>query len=122
MGAQCLAFVTWESNRTGYTRADKRSEDKGVPMASNPPRVFSGITPDQYAQLTQKARANGIEMNGNSGTATKFGVEMAWTYAPELQQLTVQCLRTPIFISAASVYAKLEALAQRQKSEAQRGA
>jgi hypothetical protein len=94
------------------------SKTKEYRMAPNPPRIFSGITPDQYAQLTQKARANGIEMSGNSGTATKFGVEMAWTYAPELQQLTVQCLRTPLFISAASVYAKLEALAQQHKSQA----
>lgn len=107
-----------ESDKPGRTQTDKRIEDKGVPHGTQPAPIFTGITPDQYAQLTEKARANGIDMSGNSGTATKFGVEMTWTYAPELQQLTVQCLRTPIFISAASVYAKLEALAQQHKSQA----
>jgi hypothetical protein len=40
-------------------------------MAQHPPQVFSGITPDQYAQLTEEARANGIAMSGNNGSASK---------------------------------------------------
>jgi hypothetical protein len=81
-------------------------------MAQNPPKVFSGITPEQYAQLTDRARAAGINMTGNSGTASKYGVEMRWDYSPELQQLTIECLRTPMFVSAATVYAKLQALVE----------
>jgi hypothetical protein len=79
-------------------------------MGQGPPQVFSGITPEMYGQLLEKARASGIEMIGNSGTASKYGVEMSWNYSPEAQQLTVQCLRTPIFVSAASVYGKLREL------------
>jgi hypothetical protein len=81
-------------------------------MAQNPPRTFSGITTDQYAQLIIKAKASGLDLSGNSGTASKFGVEIQWTYSPESQQLTVQCLRTPMFVSAATVYGKLQALVE----------
>ena len=81
-------------------------------MAQNPPRTFSGITPDQYAQLIVKAKAAGLELSGNSGTASKFGVEVQWNYSPESQQLTVQCLRTPMFVSASSVYGKLQSLVE----------
>jgi hypothetical protein len=79
-------------------------------MAQNPPHTFSGITPDQYTQLTVKAKAVGIDLNGNSGTTSKYGVEVQWNYSPETQQLTLHCLRTPMFVSAATVYAKLQSL------------
>ena len=79
-------------------------------MAHSEPQVFSNITPEQYAVLTQKARASGIELNGNSGTAAQFGVEVAWNYAPDAQQLTLQCLRAPFFVSEAEVNAKLQSL------------
>ena len=81
-------------------------------MVQNAPQTFSGITPDQYAQLIVKAKAAGLELSGNSGTASKFGVEVQWNYSPESQQLTVQCLRTPMFVSAATVYGKLQALVE----------
>lgn len=81
-------------------------------MVQNAPQTFSGITPDQYAQLIVKAKASGLELSGNSGTASKFGVEVQWNYSPESQQLTVQCLRTPMFVSASSVYGKLQSLVE----------
>jgi hypothetical protein len=81
-------------------------------MAQNSPKTFSGMTPEQYAKLAEKARANGIDMSGNRGTASKYGVEMQWDYSPETQQLTLQCLRTPMFVSAATVYAKLQSLVE----------
>ena len=74
------------------------------------PQVFSGITPEQYTVLTAKAKTAGIDLNGNSGTASKFGVEVAWNYVPEKQELTLQCLRTPFFVSADDVDVKLRAL------------
>ena len=51
-------------------------------MAQSAPQVFSGITPTQYASLLLKAQANGLDLTGNNGTASKFGVEMAWNYSP----------------------------------------
>lgn len=79
-------------------------------MAGSSPHVFHGITPEKYARLVEKARNAGIEMQGNSGSATKFGVEVAWNYSPETQDLTLQCLRTPFFLTAADVDAKIRSL------------
>jgi len=85
-------------------------------MAQHLPQIFSGITSDQYAQLTEKAQANGIAMTGNSGSASKYGVELEWSYVPEAQQLRVHCVRTPIFVSAATVYGKLQALVEESRA------
>ncbi len=85
-------------------------------MAQSEPQVFSGITPATYAKLTEKARASGIELAGNSGTASRFGVEVAWNYLPETKQLTFQCLKTPFFISANDVHAKLQTLVEQTLS------
>jgi hypothetical protein len=79
-------------------------------MAQTAPQVFSGITPEQYAKLSAKAQAAGIDMRGSSGTASKFGVEMAWNYSAAAQELTVHCLRTPFFVKADDVNAKIQAL------------
>jgi hypothetical protein len=74
------------------------------------PQVFSGITPEQYAKLAAKAQAAGIDLSGDSGTASKFGVEMAWNYSPSTQELTLHCLRTPFFVKAEDVNEKIAAL------------
>jgi hypothetical protein len=79
-------------------------------MGQNPPQVYSGIQPEQFAKLCEGARTKGIDMNGNTGSASKFGVEIAWSYSPESGELTLQCLKTPMFVSAATVYAKLESV------------
>ena len=78
-------------------------------MPKSPPQVFSGITPEHYAILLKKAQANGMNLSGNSGTAAKFGVEVAWNYDPAAQELTFQCLRTPFFMKPEDVSAKIEA-------------
>jgi hypothetical protein len=79
-------------------------------VAQSAPQVFSGIAPEQYARLIEKAKAAGIDLSGNSGTATKFGVEVSWTYSPDSQQLTLHCLHTPFFVSGETVNAKMHAL------------
>lgn len=79
-------------------------------MAGSAPQVFHGITPEKYGRLMEKARGAGIEMQGNSGTAMKFGVEVEWNYSPDTQDLTLQCLRTPFFLTAADVDAKIQGL------------
>lgn len=76
----------------------------------NPPQAFSGITPEKFAALLQKAKDAGFDLAGNSGTAQKFGVEISWSYSPEHQMLTLQCLRTPFFVNADDVDAKLQSL------------
>jgi len=81
-------------------------------MPASAPHIFKGVTPDKYASLIEKARAAGIELNGNSGTASKFGLEIAWNYSPEAQELTLQCLKTPFFMKAADVDARIQRVIQ----------
>lgn len=81
-------------------------------MSSHPPLIFNNISPDQYAKLSEKARAAGIELSGDRGTASKFGVQIAWNYSAETQQLTLQCIKTPVFVSAADVHTRIQKLVQ----------
>ena len=81
-------------------------------MTESAPQVFQGIEPGQYAKLVEKARAAGIDLAGNSGTASKYGVEVAWNYEPESCKLQIHCLRTPFFVSVADVNAKIRALVE----------
>ncbi len=79
-------------------------------MAESAPQVFSGVTPAQYTRLVEKAKAAGIDLTGNSGTASKFGVEVRYNYLADKQELTLHCLRTPFFMSADDVNGKLRGL------------
>jgi len=79
-------------------------------MAAGEPQVFNGVTRDQYAKLAEKARGAGIELNGNNGTASKFGVEVTWNYSPADQVLTMQCLKAPFFMSRADVDGRIQKL------------
>ena len=76
-------------------------------MPPSPPQVFNGVTPDQYARLVEKAKAAGINLVGNSGTTSQYGVEVSWNYSPETQTLTLQVLKTPFFINADDANARL---------------
>jgi len=79
-------------------------------MEQCPPQVFSGITLEQFEKLSAKAQGAGIGLRGNSGAASKFGVEIGWNYSAAAQQLTIQCLQTPFFVKPEDVDAKIEAL------------
>jgi hypothetical protein len=70
-------------------------------------QVFSGISPAQYAKLVEKAHAAGFEIDGNSGSAKKMGVEVAWHYSELDQKLELTCVHAPFFVSADEVDAKL---------------
>ena len=70
-------------------------------MAASTPQVFSGVTPTQFAKLTEKAKAAGMAINGNSGSASRLGVEVEWNYSEEKQELILTCLHTPFFLKRA---------------------
>jgi len=78
-------------------------------MEQSPPLVFSGITAEQFSRLSAKARAAGIALKGNIGSASKFGSRFL-DYSPAAQQLTLQCLSTPFFVKPAEVNAKIQKL------------
>lgn len=73
----------------------------------NAPQVFT-INPAQYVALVVKAQAAGIPIVGDSGTASKFGVQVQWHYIDPT--LTIQVMNTPFFISAETVEGKISAL------------
>jgi hypothetical protein len=79
-------------------------------MAAGTPQVFSGITPAKYAALVEKANSSCVAMSGNSGRATKMGVEVEWNYSPEKQELVLTCHRTPFFVSAEDINIRLQEL------------
>lgn len=79
-------------------------------MAESAPQIFKNVTPDRYTLLVEKAKGAGIDLNGHSGKASKFGVEVAWNYAPEAQELTLHCVKAPFFMSTADVNAKIRNL------------
>lgn len=81
-------------------------------MRASAPQVFHGVTRERYTLMIEKVRSAGIPMEGNSGSAAKFGVEVAWNYSPETQELSIQCLRTPFFLKAGDVDAKIRTLVQ----------
>jgi hypothetical protein len=74
--------------------------------------VFSNITPAQYATLAQKVSEAGIALSGLSGTASKFGVQIAWNYVEAAHQLTIQVLHTSFFQKPEDVYTKINQLVQ----------
>jgi len=79
-------------------------------VGKSTPQIFKDITAEQWTKLAAKAKAGGIDLNGNTGTASKFGVDVAWNYVPGTQELTFQCLSTPFFVKPQDVYAKIQAL------------
>ena len=87
-------------------------------MSSAAPLVFSPVSPAQFDHLSRQAQASGIAISGNSGAADKFGIEVSWQFDPDSQQLTLQCLKTPFFVSRDSVEARLRALVQQSLASA----
>jgi hypothetical protein len=81
-------------------------------LTATAPQVFSNISPEQYARLMQKAGEAGFNFTGNSGTASQFGVEVAWNYSPETRELGIQCLSTPFFITPETVNARIKGLVE----------
>jgi hypothetical protein len=73
-------------------------------------QAFSGITQDQFACLSAKAEAQGISIDGNSGSASKDGITIVWEFNPEVGTLTIQCTASPFYISCGTVNAKLHDL------------
>lgn len=81
-------------------------------MAESAPLEFDGITPAQFAAMGAKAREAGIALDGNSGTAEKFGVEVRWDYAPDTGRLVFEVLKTPFFVKADDVVVRLRKMVE----------
>ena len=81
-------------------------------MSACPSQTFANVTPEQFATMQQKAQASGIPIEGNSGTASKFGGHFQWNYDPTTQSLTITVTSPPFLMSCDSVNARISALMQ----------
>jgi hypothetical protein len=73
-------------------------------------QTFSGVTQDQFAYLRAKAEAQGISIEGNSGSASKDGMTISWEFSPEAGTLTIQCTASPFYVTCGTINAKLHEL------------
>ena len=76
---------------------------------TRPIQTFT-ISPAQYADLEKQAQNAGVPVVGDSGSASKFGVQIQWNYADP--NLHIQVLHVPFFMSADTVEAKIADLVQ----------
>ena len=79
-------------------------------MAGCDVQTFSGITREHFACLLQKAQSSGIDISGNSGTASGSGITIAWDYNPIAQELTVQCKKMPVFVGSGVILSQIRDL------------
>jgi hypothetical protein len=74
-------------------------------------QVFENISPGHFACLVDRAKAAGIQIDGNSGTTLPHnGVSVAWEYDPEAQTLSIQCLSLPFLVSCGAANAQIHNL------------
>lgn len=71
------------------------------------PLRFPSLTASQFNTLRAAAAAQGITMNGPSGTAGQMGVEVRWNYDDAAQLLELECLKAPFFMSKGDVENRL---------------
>jgi len=79
-------------------------------MAPSTSQVFQGVTLAEYGVLCQKAQAVGIAISGPSGQASKFGVQVGWSYEAATGNLTVTVLKDSFLMRAPAVQARIAAL------------
>ena len=65
------------------------------------------MTEQEFAEVVEKVRAQGIELTGREGMIEKAGVTARWGYDGAV--LTVDVLEKPFFLSREAVEEKLRA-------------
>jgi len=78
-------------------------------MGAGQVQVFTSVTPERFAAMCAKVKANGIAIEGYSGTASKMGVEVGWIYSPAMLELRIQVLKDSFFMRAPAIDAKIAA-------------
>jgi hypothetical protein len=81
-------------------------------MSSCAAQTFSNVTPAQFDCLSQKASAAGINISGNTGTASQDGITVEWTFDPAATTLTIQCTSAPFYVPCAMINAKISDLVE----------
>ena len=76
-------------------------------MAGCPAFTLTGVTPEVWRCLTEKAQGAAIPITGDSGTARSQGVTVAYRRDPEANTVTIDVLEMPILTDCATVQAVL---------------
>jgi len=76
-------------------------------MSHCPPMTFSGITAQTYQELLVKAQAQGLELNGPSGSTEYQGMEFTWSYDEAAESLTIQCTNKPMLIPCGMIESRI---------------
>jgi hypothetical protein len=71
---------------------------------------FTGFTLERFDCLLEKAQAAGVDITGNSGTASRDGIEITWNFDPIAQTLTIQCIAAPLLVPCGVINSKIRAL------------
>jgi len=79
-------------------------------MAGCDVQTFIGFTPQHFACLLQRAQSSGLNISGTSGTASRGGITIAWSYDASAQVLSVQCTEKPAFLGCGLITAQISDL------------
>jgi hypothetical protein len=79
-------------------------------MSHCPEISVSGITAERYQTLLATAKAQGLDLEGETGSTTFQGLDFTWTYSPAAESLTIQCTGKPIFVPCSMIESRIRAL------------
>ena len=79
-------------------------------MPHCPEIVATGITPEKYASLVATAKAQGLDLSGETGSTSYQGMDFTWTYDSAGQCLTIQCTGKPIFVPCSMIESRIRSL------------
>ncbi len=79
-------------------------------MSSCPSITLVDVTPQRYQTLLATAKAQGLDLSGESGITTYSGMDFAWNYDPAAETLTIRCTEKPIFVPCHMIESKIRAL------------
>ncbi|HEX4320059.1 MAG TPA: hypothetical protein VHZ52_04100 [Acidobacteriaceae bacterium] len=79
-------------------------------MPHCPEIVATGITPEKYQSLVATAKAQGLDLSGQTGSTGYQGMDFTWNYDAAGQCLTIQCTGKPIFVPCSMIESRIRAL------------
>ena len=79
-------------------------------MSACPEIVATGVTPEKYQTLLATAKAQGLDLSGETGSTTYQGLDFTWTYDAVGESLTIQCTGKPIFVPCSMIESRIRAL------------
>jgi hypothetical protein len=79
-------------------------------MPHCPEIVATGITPEKYQSLVATAKAQGLDLSGETGSTSYQGMDFTWNYDAAGACLTIQCTAKPIFVPCSMIESRIRAL------------